>query len=60
MTQPTTTGNHNSAQPMRGLSKRAQALLQPRRYGQQPGPVAPSNRGAIPNALRSTPQNKEA
>lgn len=41
---------------MRGLSQRAQRLLQPRRYGQQPGPVAPSNRGAIPNALKSTPR----
>lgn len=56
MTQPTTTGNHTSAQPMKGLSQRAQRLLQPRRYGQQPGPVTPSNRGAIPNALKSTPR----
>jgi hypothetical protein len=53
MTQPTTC-NPDSAQPMRGLSKKAQALLQPRCYGQQPGPIAPSNRCAIPNALRPT------
>ena len=52
MTQPTTC-NPDSAQPMRTLSKRAQAQLQPRRYGQQPGPVSPSNRGAIPKALRT-------
>lgn len=55
MTQPAP-GNHTSAQPMKGLSQRAQRLLQPRRYGQQPGPVAPSNCGAIPNALKSTPR----
>lgn len=53
MTQPTKC-NPASAQPMRGLSKRAQALLQPRRYGQQPGPVAPAGKPPIPNALRST------
>lgn len=38
---------------MRNLSKRAQAQLRPRNFGQQPGPIAPSYRGAIPNALRS-------
>lgn len=53
MTQPSTC-NPASAQPMRGLSKRAQQLLQPRRYGQQPGPVAPAGKPPIPNALRST------
>lgn len=46
--------NPSSAQPMKGLSKRAQQLLQPKCFGQQPGPVTPSNRGAIPNALRSS------
>lgn len=52
MTQPTTC-NPASAQPMRGLSRCAQQLLRPRNFGQQPGPIAPSNRGAIPNALRT-------
>lgn len=42
-----------SAQPMRNLSKRAQVQLRPRKFGQQPGPVTPSYRGLIPNALRS-------
>ncbi len=60
MAQPTTTGNHASAQPIKGLSKRAQAMLQPRRYGQQPGPITPRNNGEIPNALRSTPRKEAA
>ena len=33
--------------------KRAQALLQPRRYGQQPPPITPRHQGEIPNALKS-------
>lgn len=52
MNQPTTC-NPGSAEPMRGLSKRAQALLQPRRYGQQVPVITPSARGRIPNALRT-------
>ena len=50
--QPTTAGNPASAQPMRGLSQRAQKLLGPKRYGQIPV-VPPKTNGAIPNALRS-------
>lgn len=53
MTQPTTAAHHSSAQPMPGLSKRAQAQLQPRRYGQQPPPITPRHQGEIPNALRT-------
>lgn len=52
MTQPTTR-NPASAQPMRTLSKRAQAQLQLRRYGQQVPTITPSARGTIPNALRT-------
>lgn len=51
--QPTTKGDRSSALPMPGLSKRAQAQLAPRRYGQMPGPIAPRNQGEIPNALKS-------
>lgn len=54
MLSPSTKSNPSSAQPMKGLSQRAQKLLQPKCFGQQPGPVTPSNRGAIPNALRSS------
>lgn len=50
--QPNTAGNPASAQPMRGLSQRAQKLLGPKRYGQIPV-VPPKTNGAIPNALRS-------
>lgn len=50
--QPNTAGNPASAQPMRGLSQRAQKLLGPKRFGQVPV-VPPKNNGAIPNALRS-------
>ena len=53
MKQPTTAAHHSSAMPMRHLSKRAQAQLQPRRYGQQPPPITPRNQGEIPNALKS-------
>lgn len=49
----TTTRNPASAQPMRNLSQRAQRLLQPRHFGQQPGPVAPAGKRPIPNALKS-------
>lgn len=34
--QPNTAGNPASAQPMRGLSQRAQKLLGPKRFGQIP------------------------
>ena len=50
--QPNTAGNPASAQPMRGLSQRAQKLLGPKRFGQIPV-VPPKTNGAIPNALRS-------
>ena len=50
--QPNTAGNPASAQPMRGLSQRAQKLLGPKRYGQMPV-VPPKTNGSIPNALRS-------
>lgn len=46
--------NPASAQPMRGLSDRARKQLQPRSFGQQPGPAAPAGKRPIPNALRST------
>lgn len=48
-----------SAQPMPGLSRRAQVQLRPRNFGQQPGPIAPSYRGAIPNALRSKKESTQ-
>ena len=50
--QPNTSGNPASAQPMRGLSQRAQKLLGPKRFGQIPV-VPPKTNGAIPKALRS-------
>lgn len=47
-------GNPASAQPMRGLSKRAQKLLAPRPYGQRPPPQCePRSFGEIPRAMRS-------
>lgn len=49
-----TTASNTSAEPMRGLSKRAQEMCKPRAYGQQPGRVAPRNNGEIPQAFRST------
>lgn len=50
MSQPTT-NNPTSAQPIKGLSKRAQELVNTRRYGP---PIEPRNTGKIPQALRST------
>ncbi len=50
MSQPTT-NNPASAQPIKGLSKRAQEMVKPRRYGP---PIAPRYQGEIPQAFRSS------
>lgn len=50
MTTPAPKGNPASAQPMQGLSKRAQALLAPMR---NPLTVGPRFTG-IPQAMRTT------
>jgi hypothetical protein len=51
--QPTTKGDRSSALPMPGLSKRAQAQLAPKKYGQMPPQITQRNQGEIPNALKS-------
>lgn len=55
MKQPQTARHSNeaSAEPMRGLSKRAQKLLGPKPYGQRTPVVTGRNQGDIPKALRS-------
>lgn len=42
-----------SAQPTRGLSKRAQELLKPKSFAQQPPTLTPRFAGVIPNAIKS-------
>jgi hypothetical protein len=52
MNQPSTC-NPASAQPMAGLSKRAQQQIAPKRYGQQPPKATVRYQGEIPQAMRT-------
>lgn len=45
--------NPDSALPMKGLSKRAQELLKPKSFAQQPPTLTPRFAGVIPNAIKS-------
>lgn len=52
-TQGTIQGNEASAMPIRGLSKRAQAMLQPKPWINRTPVITARFQGEIPKALKS-------